>query len=240
MTMLVTVRKQLGSADRRFGLDIAFDSASKRIALFGPSGAGKSLTLRAIAGLLTPDSGRIVLNGRTLFDSEARVNVRPQERRVAYLFQDYALFPHLTVAQNIAFGLERGWRNPRRNTHHPEAQRWIDAFGLGAITGNYPGEISGGQKQRAALARALAARPDIVLLDEPFSALDPALRIRMRAELRALQASLEVPMLVISHDPDDVEALGDHVLEVREGRIFGAAPVKGHPQVYAPVSAHVV
>ncbi len=240
MSMQVSVRKRLGSAERHFALDIAFDSASKRIALFGPSGAGKSLTLRAIAGLLTPDSGHIALNGRTLFDSEARVDVRPQERRVAYLFQDYALFPHLTVAQNIAFGLARGWRNPRRSASHPEAQRWIDAFGLGAIAGSYPAELSGGQKQRAALARALVPQPDIVLLDEPFSALDPALRVRMRAELRALQSSLEVPMLVISHDPDDVEALGDHVLEVREGRIFGSAPVKGHPQVYAPVSARAV
>ncbi|MGO4327420.1 ATP-binding cassette domain-containing protein [Cupriavidus sp. 2TAF22] len=239
MSMHVTVRKDLGSDDRRFSLDIAFDSTSRRIALFGPSGAGKSLTLRAIAGLLRPDSGRIVLNDRTLFDSQAHVNVRPQERRVAYLFQDYALFPHLTVAQNIAFGLERGWRNPRRKASHPEARRWIDAFGLGAITGNYPGEISGGQKQRTALARALVAQPDIVLLDEPFSALDPALRVRMRTELKALQADLEVPMLVISHDPDDVEALGDHVLEVRDGRIHGGGPVKGHPQVYAPASARV-
>jgi len=238
MSMHVTVRKDLGTDDRRFALDISFVSESRRIALFGPSGAGKSLTLRAIAGLLRPDSGRIVLNGRTLFDSEAGIDVRPQERRVAYLFQDYALFPHLTVAQNIAFGLARGWRNPGRKASHPEAQRWIDAFGLGAITGNYPGEISGGQKQRTALARALVAQPDIVLLDEPFSALDPVLRVRMRNELRALQASLDVPMLVISHDPEDVEALGDHVLEVRDGRIHGGGPVKGHPQIYAPVPAH--
>ncbi|WP_454720270.1 MULTISPECIES: ATP-binding cassette domain-containing protein [Cupriavidus] len=237
MSMQVTVHKNLGTDDRRFALDISFVSESRRIALFGPSGAGKSLTLRAIAGLLRPDSGRIVLNGRTLFDSAAGIDVRPQERRVAYLFQDYALFPHLTVAQNIAFGLARGWRNPGRKAHHPEARRWIDAFGLSAITGNYPGEISGGQKQRTALARALVAQPDIVLLDEPFSALDPALRVRMRNELRALQASLDVPMLVISHDPDDVEALGDHVLEVRDGRIHGGGPVKGHPQVYAPVPA---
>ncbi|WP_420995464.1 ATP-binding cassette domain-containing protein [Cupriavidus sp. 30B13] len=239
MSMHVTVRKDLGTDDRRFALDISFESESRRIALFGPSGAGKSLTLRAIAGLLRPDSGRIVLNGRTLFDSAGGVDVRPQERRVAYLFQDYALFPHLTVAQNIAFGLARGWRNPGRKARHPEAQRWIDAFGLGAITGNYPGEISGGQKQRTALARALVAQPDIVLLDEPFSALDPALRVRMRNELRALQASLEVPMLVISHDPEDVEALGDHVLEVRDGRIHGGGPVKGHPQVYAPAPARI-
>jgi molybdate transport system ATP-binding protein len=224
MTIDVVVTKRLEAADRHFALDIAFASESRRIALYGPSGAGKTLTLRAIAGLLTPDQGRIVLNGRTLFDAAARIDVRPQQRRVAYLFQDYALFPHLTVAQNVAFGLTRGWLNPGRHARHPDADRWIDAFGLRDITGHYPAEISGGQKQRVALARALATRPDIVLLDEPFSALDPALRVRMRAELRALQESLDVPMLVISHDPDDVAALGEHVLELRDGRIHGGAP----------------
>ncbi|WP_019448637.1 ATP-binding cassette domain-containing protein [Cupriavidus sp. BIS7] len=239
MSMQITVRKRLVSQDRQFGLDIAFESDSHRIALFGPSGAGKSLTLRAIAGLLAPDSGRIVLNGRTLFDSESGIDVRPQERRVAYLFQDYALFPHLTVAQNIAFGLSRGWRNPTRRALPPEAARWIDAFGLREIVNQYPAQISGGQKQRVALARALVTSPDIVLLDEPFSALDPALRTRMREELRSLQESLDVPMVVISHDPQDVEILGDHVLEIREGRIYGSGTARRHAPVYAPMPARV-
>lgn len=237
MSMHVTIRKHIVTADRQFALDIDFDSDSRRIAMFGPSGAGKSLTLRAIAGLLAPDSGRIVLNGRALFDSETGVDVRPQERRVAYLFQDYALFPHLTVAQNIAFGLSRGWRNPARRALPPEAARWVDAFGLREIVNQYPSQISGGQKQRVALARALVAQPDIVLLDEPFSALDPALRTRMRAELRALQESLDVPMVVISHDPKDVEVLGDHVLEIRDGRIHGGGRGRQHPPVYAPQNA---
>ena len=241
MNMHVTIRKHIVTADRQFALDIDFDSDSRRIAMFGPSGAGKSLTLRAIAGLLAPDSGRIVLNGRALFDSETGVDVRPQERRVAYLFQDYALFPHLTVAQNIAFGLSRGWRNPARRALPPEAARWVDAFGLREIVNQYPSQISGGQKQRVALARALVAQPDIVLLDEPFSALDPALRTRMRAELRALQESLDVPMVVISHDPKDVEVLGDHVLEIRDGRIHGGGRGRQHPPVYAPQhAAHAI
>jgi molybdate transport system ATP-binding protein len=176
-----------------------------------------------------------------LFDSETGVDVRPQERRVAYLFQDYALFPHLTVAQNIAFGLSQGWRNPARRALPPEAARWVDAFGLREIVNQYPIQISGGQKQRVALARALVAQPDIVLLDEPFSALDPALRTRMRAELRALQESLDVPMVVISHDPKDVEILGDHVLEIRDGRIHGGGRGRQHPPVYAPQQpAHAI
>ena len=139
-----------------------------------PSGAGKSLTLRAVAGLLRPDAGRIDINGRALFDSAQGICLPPQSRRVAYLFQDYALFPHLTVAQNIAFGMRRGWHNPPRKQVSEQARRWVDAFELGAIVGSYPSEISGGQKQRVALARALMLEPDILLLDEPFSALDSA------------------------------------------------------------------
>ena len=176
----------------------------------------RRLTLRAIAGLLTPDSGRIVLNGRTLFDSEARVNVRPQERRVAYLFQDYALFPHLTVAQNIAFGLERGWRNPRRNTHHPQAQRWIDAFGLGAITGNYPGEISGGQKQRAALARALVNEPRLLILDEPLGKLDSLTRLSMQGELVSLWQRSRFTALLVTHDVEEALLLATRVIVFSE------------------------
>ncbi|MNQ02067.1 Spermidine/putrescine import ATP-binding protein PotA [compost metagenome] len=219
MSINIQIARRMVSGDRHFQLDAAFTSSSKRIALFGPSGAGKSLTLRAVAGLLRPDAGRIEINGRVLFDSQAGICLPAQARRVAYLFQDYALFPHLTVAQNIAFGLRRGWRNPPRREVGPEARRWVDAFELGAIVGSYPGEISGGQKQRVALARALMLQPDILLLDEPFSALDAHLRGRMRQELSALQRQLDVPMLLITHDPADVDALADEVFEVRDGKV---------------------
>ncbi|MFY4258807.1 ATP-binding cassette domain-containing protein [Achromobacter xylosoxidans] len=219
MSVDLRIRKNMVSGDRHFSLDVAFSSKAKRIALFGPSGAGKSLTLRAVAGLLRPDAGRIEVNGRVLFDAEARVSVAPQARRVAYLFQDYALFPHLTVAQNIAFGSRRGWLNPPRRAVSAEARRWVDAFELGAIVGSYPHEISGGQKQRVALARALMLKPEILLLDEPFSALDSQLRGKMRLELNALQRQLDVPMLLITHDPADVEALADEVFEVRDGKV---------------------
>ncbi len=219
MSIGIQVRKRMVSGDRQFELDVEFASSAKRIALFGPSGAGKSLTLRAVAGLLRPDAGRIEINGRVLFDSQAGICTPARSRRVAYLFQDYALFPHLTVAQNIAFGLRPGWLNPPRRQVGPEARRWVDAFELGSIVGSYPHEISGGQKQRVALARALMLQPDILLLDEPFSALDSQLRGKMRQELNALQRQLDVPMLLITHDPADVEALADEVFEVRDGRI---------------------
>lgn len=219
MSIDLRIRKNMVSGERHFSLNVAFSSQAKRIALFGPSGAGKSLTLRTVAGLLRPQAGRIEVNGRVLFDSDTQVDVAPQARRVAYLFQDYALFPHLTVAQNIAFGTRHGWLNPPRRGVSPEARRWVDAFELGAIVASYPNEISGGQKQRVALARALMLKPDILLLDEPFSALDSQLRGKMRQELNTLQRQLDVPMLLITHDPADVEALADEVFEVRDGKI---------------------
>lgn len=219
MTVEIAFRREITNAERRFELDVTFASSSRRVALYGPSGSGKSLTLRAIAGLLTPDAGRIVVNRHTLFDATLGVNLPPQMREVGYLFQDYALFPHLTVAQNVAFGIRSGLRNPSRRTTDPQAARWLETFELDTIANSLPSQISGGQKQRVALARALAAKPDILLLDEPFSALDPPLRVRMRQELAALQARLDLQMLIITHDPADVEALGEHVLEMRDGRI---------------------
>lgn len=221
MNVDIDFRRVIAHEQRRFTLDVVFRSSSRRVVLFGPSGAGKSLTLQAIAGLLTPDEGRLAVNGHVLFDSGRGVNVPPPARKVGYLFQDYALFPHLTVAQNVAFGLRRGLFNPRRSQLPDAAARWLQTFELEAIGDNLPAEISGGQKQRVALARALAAKPDILLLDEPFSALDPPLRARMRAELAALQTRLDLQMLVITHDPADAEALGEHVLEIRDGRIHG-------------------
>ncbi len=224
MSLTVAIRKTLATAGRRFELDVAFETHAQRVVLFGPSGSGKTLTLQAIAGLLRPDAGSIRLGGETLFDSAGGVDLKPQARHIAYLFQDYALFPHLNVRQNIAFGLHKGWRNPARRDAHADVEYWLDALDLHAVAGNHPVHLSGGQKQRVALARALVSKPQLLLLDEPFSALDHALRERMRSELLALQTRLDIPMLLITHDPEDVAAFGDEVVRFVDGRIDADAP----------------
>ncbi|SDY28932.1 molybdate transport system ATP-binding protein [Collimonas sp. OK242] len=219
MTIDIRIRKHLQAGDRGFNLDIVMHAESDRVVLYGPSGAGKSLTLQAIAGLLTPDEGLIRLKQKPLFDSAAGICLPPQERKVAYLFQDYALFPHLTVAQNLAFGLRSGCFNLRRPHDHPAVRKWLASFELSATANSYPHQLSGGQRQRVALARALVLEPDILLLDEPFSALDLNLRDRMRRELSELQQQLNVPMMVITHDPADLALLGDEIFEIRDGMI---------------------
>jgi molybdate transport system ATP-binding protein len=218
MTALsIRLRKHFITPERDFLLDVAFESTSQRIVLFGPSGAGKSLTLQAIAGLIHLDEGAIVLNGTTLLDTNKGIDLTPQARRIAYLFQDYALFPHLNVRQNIGFGLKRGWWNPSKHVAHADIDYWLNAFDLKQVARQYPGQLSGGQKQRVALARALIPHPQLLLLDEPFSALDMALRQRMRQELADLQSRLDIPMVLITHDPDDVAMFGDQVVNLREG-----------------------
>lgn len=219
MSVDVAIRKALRDDDRHFDLGVAFASEARRIVLFGPSGAGKSLTLRAMAGLLMPDEGHVRVDGHALFDSAAGIALPARARGVAYVFQDYALFPHLTVAQNIAFPLSTGWLNPARRARDARVAHLLDLFELGGVADSYPARISGGQRQRVALARALIAEPRLVLLDEPFAALDPALRGRMRAELLALQQRLDLQLLVITHDPADVDALQGHTIEIRDGRV---------------------
>ncbi len=187
MSLSVDIECRVGGDDG-FLLRPCWRTDARRVALFGPSGSGKSLTMQAIAGLLRPDRGRIEVAGRVLFDAEAGVDVPPRARRLAYLFQDYALFPHLTVRQNVGFGLRRGWLNLHGRRALPErALRWVRAFGLDGLLDRYPAELSGGQRQRVALARALSTDPGLLLLDEPLSALDAGLRVRMREELAQLQ-----------------------------------------------------
>ncbi|HEY1397280.1 sulfate/molybdate ABC transporter ATP-binding protein [Roseateles sp.] len=217
MSFEVRIRKHVDGGGRRFELDVAFSTDTRRTVIYGPSGAGKSLTLQAIAGLLKPDEGTIYIDGHPVFDSASRIDVPARERRLGYLFQDYALFPQLTVRQNIAFALKRGWRNPSRHEGGEAVDRWIQAFELERVAQQRPHQLSGGQRQRTALARALVNEPRALLLDEPFSALDPDLRGRMRAELDTLLERVGVPMLMITHDPEDLARFGDRRVMLRDG-----------------------
>lgn len=213
----VCIQKKFASND--FSLDIRFYSDAQRVVLLGPSGAGKSLTFSAIAGLLTPDSGRIQIGSHLLFDSHSAINLPPQMRQLGYMFQDYALFPHLNVMQNIGFALTRGLMNPDKRQQQQIVMHWLERFELLACAFSYPDQLSGGQKQRVALARALVGQPRALVLDEPFAALDPALRQKLRAELLQLQMQLQLPMLLITHDVTDATVLGQTVIELQQGRV---------------------
>lgn len=234
MMLDLDIRKRLGNDGDGFTLDVQIRSDSRRIVIIGPSGAGKSLTLQAIAGLLCPDAGHIRLGGRTLFDARTGVHVPARHRQLAYVFQDHALFPHLTVRQNIGFPCRRGWWNPGRRQRLSRVDHWLEALQLTHLADRYPAELSGGQQQRTALARALVAEPRALLLDEPFSALDPDLRQHTRTELLALQQRLQVPLILISHDPEDARVLGEHVIQLRDGRTHHAW-VNPHMAHIAPV-----
>ena len=225
----VAVRKVLRHGDTRFEIDVQFCSAASRLVLFGPSGAGKTQTLKMLAGIVRPDQGRVAVAGRVLFDSAAKTDLSPQQRHLGYVFQDYALFPHLTVHQNIAFARQRrarAWLNPGRAQTDPAVEHWLQAFKLQAVAGHYPHQISGGQRQRTALARALVNNPTALLLDEPFAALDSGLRRQLRDELRELLVALKIPMLLITHDTEDVQALADQVVHLEAGRV-SVEPVTG-------------
>ncbi len=220
MSIILHIQKQLKAGKRQFHLDINYETNAKRLVILGASGSGKSLTLKAIAGLMKPDQGIISLNNRVLFSSKDKINLKPQKRHLSYLFQDYALFPHLNVVQNIGFGLKRGIFNPRKHAVHDKVKEWLKIFELEQIQFQYPDQISGGQKQRVALARALISDPHAILLDEPFSALDTDLRALMRKELSDVQKKFDIPMILISHDLEDAKFFGDAVIRIEQGKII--------------------
>jgi molybdate transport system ATP-binding protein len=209
-----------GEESAGFSLYIQFEAASGITVLYGPSGAGKTLTLDAIAGFLAPDSGRILLDDRILFDAGARVHLRPQERRCGYVFQNYALFPHMTVRQNLVFA---AYELPRLERHRRIAEL-LDRFRLNDLGGRYPRELSGGQKQRASIARALIAKPSVLLLDEPARGLDAQLRADLFAMVQEMKKTLQIPVLLVTHDLEECFALADNVLIYEAGRIVHRGP----------------
>ncbi len=210
---VIAIRKQLGG----FELAVQIQAPENQtLVLFGPSGAGKSMTLAAIAGFVTPDSGRIVVGPRVLFDSARQVNLLSQQRRIGLVKQDLALFPHLTVAQNIAYGLFR----ESAKTQRERVTFFLHLMHLDGFGARYPGQLSGGQRQRVALARGLAPNPELLLLDEPFSALDVPTRVQLRNELLALQRALKIPLLFVTHDLGEAYFLADQLAVMESGRIL--------------------
>jgi len=221
-TLDIQLHLALQSPDRRFELDVTLTSHSARTALLGPSGAGKSTVLQAIAGLLPGARGHVRVDGSTLLDSARGIDLPARERGIGLVFQDYALFPHLSVEQNLLYGLRRLGHAPA-----PGAAGRIDAllaqFDLGGVRKALPRHLSGGQRQRVALARALAPQPRLLLLDEPLSALDPELRTRLRDELAQMLERVQMPTLLVSHDLADVRALAQSVIRIEHGRVVGQA-----------------
>ncbi len=211
MGLSVGVKKAFGA----FTLDVSWNIGSELAVLFGYSGAGKSLTLQMVAGLVRPDAGSIVLNGRPLFDSSARLDLAPQQRSFGYVFQDLALFPHMTVEENILFGGHGIGQEERRE----RVNMMISRFRLGGLEKKCPSEISGGQKQRVAVARALIRYPDALLLDEPFSALDAPLRGDMRELLRDVQREFMIPVVLVTHDREEALGLADRLIVYSGGGV---------------------
>ncbi len=213
---------QLGTFDLQLDWELA---AGETLVLFGPSGSGKTTALRTLAGLVRPISGRIEIAGNPVYDSSEGIWVPAHKRRVGYLTQQYHLFPHLTLAQNISYGLGSGLRS-LRNVPVPIDEQ-LETFQLRGLEDRYPWELSGGQQQRVALARAMATQPQLLLLDEPFSALDAGLRRSLRRELRASLERRPIPVVLVTHDREEALAMGDQVQVIDDGRtIARGVPVE--------------
>lgn len=211
MTLVVNMQKSWPG----FQLDVSFSLEAGMLGLLGPSGAGKSMTLRCIAGLQKPDRGRISLGGQVFYDSQKKISLPPQQRKVGFLFQNYALFPHLNVRQNIALGL-RGLKQKEQISKIREMLLLVKLQGLEE---RYPHQLSGGQQQRVALARALAPRPNVLLLDEPFSALDSHLRAEMEQEVHALLSTFPGKAVFVTHKLDEAYRLCPQLLILEKGRV---------------------
>lgn len=214
----VSIRKDLGKTPGPagvFSLDVEFEAQPGVTVLFGASGSGKTTTLQSIAGLLKPDSGRIAIGGDALFDSELGINLPIRKRRVGYVFQTLALFPHLSVRANVEFGIN----GPDRRERARRADEMMEALHIGHTAGRLPRDISGGEAQRVALARALCCGPRLLLLDEPLSAIDEATKLGIIGDLKALNRQLRLPIIYVTHSRDEAVALGAKVVIYERGRV---------------------
>jgi len=220
MSLTVEIRKNIGE----FRLDAAFETDGGVSGLLGASGSGKSMTLMCIAGVVKPDSGKIVLNGTTLFDSERRINLTPQQRRVGYLFQNYALFPNMTLRQNIMCGLHKE-KSPQKKENI--FQEMIELMQLSGLENRRPGQLSGGQQQRTALARILVGDPGLLMLDEPFSALDSHLREQLQVETQKLLERFGKDALLVTHNRDEAYHLCGKIALIDSGKIIAHKDTKG-------------
>ncbi|MGB9939766.1 ABC transporter ATP-binding protein [Methanosarcina sp.] len=198
-----------------FSVHCSFDAGSDFVVLFGCSGSGKTTSLRCIAGLENPDAGTIKVNNTVYFDSRKKINLPAQKRKIGYMFQENALFPHMNVRQNIEFGL----KGLNYSTKVERVNEMLDLVGIEELEFAYPDELSGGQKQKVALARALAPDPEVLLLDEPFSALDTVVRLKLRKELQAIQNKLGIPVIFITHDPVEAFTMADRMVVFDNGRV---------------------
>ena len=230
LRLKVNIEKRLDT----FNLSVQIEVGAEILVLFGPSGAGKTQTLNAIAGLMTPDAGEITLDGTVFFRSSANksaaINLPTRKRHVGYVFQQYALFPHLSALENVAYAL---WRQPHARER---AESLLERMHLIDLAHRYPHELSGGQQQRVAIARALAMEPRVLLLDEPFSALDSEIRKRLHEDLLRLQAEAELIVIYVTHNLEDAFTVGHRMAVVRNGAIERTgAPRDIYPQTNAPL-----
>jgi molybdate transport system ATP-binding protein len=217
----VTLEKQFRTNGRvSFALDVRFSLERGIAVLFGPSGSGKTTILRLIAGVLRPDAGRVELEGRVYFDSAQGINLPIQKRRTGFVFQDYLLFPHLTATQNVAYGIRARSTRARRE----RAAELLALCGIAGAAERHPRQLSGGEQQRVALARALGSEPQVLLLDEPFAALDAATRLRLLGEIVNVQRQSGIPFIYVTHSPGDAVRAGDRAFVLSQGRIMQQGP----------------
>ncbi len=217
MSLSVDITKQF----KNFSMNVQFNTTGEITGILGASGCGKSMTLKSIAGIITPDSGRIVLNGRVLFDSEKKINLCPQKRKVGYLFQNYALFPNMSVEQNIGAGIQ-----DKREKKSCRVKEMIDIFHLNGLEKQYPGQLSGGQQQRVALARILASNAEILLLDEPFSALDYYLKEQLKEQLLEMINNCKKDVILVTHDRDEAFSLCRNLIIIEHGHRICSGELK--------------